>query len=418
MRGYTLRVRWPSYWGWRIAGALAITQTVGYGVLFYAFGVFVVPMEAELGWTRAETAGAFSVALLLSGLPSIAVGRMVDRVGARALMTAGSVVGATLVFAWSRVTSLPGLYLVQAGIGLAMSAVLYEVAFTVLATWFRRDRIRAMTLVTVLAGLASTIFIPLATALEDAFGWRTALRVLAVVLAVVAVPLHALVLRHRPETLGLHPDGDPPAPDGGADAEPSMDLHRALRTSRFWWLSAAFAIDRVAIVAIAAHVVPLLLERGHPPALVAAVAGSIGLMQVLGRIAFVPVAERMSLTRLASLTYGTRGAALAALALVPGAAGMWTFAALFGAANGASTLARAGLVAEDFGPARYGSISGVMTTLIALAQTAAPLAVGWLYVAKGGYGTAVWILAALAAVASLVVTRGRRGTLRAAGVAS
>ncbi|MEZ4608386.1 MAG: hypothetical protein R2865_16760 [Deinococcales bacterium] len=69
------------YYGWRIAWALAITQTVSFGTYFYAFSVFIKPMEAELLWTRAQTSGAFSVALLLSGLLALPIGRLVDRRG-------------------------------------------------------------------------------------------------------------------------------------------------------------------------------------------------------------------------------------------------------------------------------------------------------------------------------------------------
>lgn len=397
--------------GWRIAWALAVTQTVGYGVLYYAFAVFTLPMEVELGLSRAQTSAAFSLGLLVSGLAAIPVGRWVDARGARVPMSVGSAAGALLVLAWSFVDGLTGLVLVQVGIGLAMAATLYDVAFTAIATWFRRDRIRAMLIVTTVAGLASTVFVPLATLLVETVGWREALRWLALVLGATAVPLHALVLRDHPRRLGLEPDGGPPRialerPVALAP-EASVGMRQALRSSVFWWLSTAFALDRVAIVAVAAHAVPMLLERGHAPALVAAVAGSIGAMQVVGRLLFAPATQRASLVHLAALTYAVRAAALLGLLLVPGAAGMWGFAALFGLANGASTLARAGLVAHAFGPAHYGAISGAMTTAMAIAQTAAPIAVGALRVATGGYGAALWALTAVAVLAAVAVARVR-----------
>src|SRR5690554_7722324 len=103
-----------TYYGWRIAWALAVTQTVGYGVLYYAFSVFTLPMEAELGLNRAQTAGAFSLSLLLSGFAAMPVGRWVDANGARSLMSIGSTADALLVLLWSFVTNLPGLYAVHA----------------------------------------------------------------------------------------------------------------------------------------------------------------------------------------------------------------------------------------------------------------------------------------------------------------
>lgn len=395
-----------AFHGWRITWALAVTQTIGYGVIYYTFSVFLQPMELELGWTRAQAAGAFSLALLLSGLVAVPVGRWVDSRGGRLVMSVGSVAGAVLLLAWSYVTTLPALYAVQAGLGIVMGMVLYDVAFTVLAAWFRRHRIRAMIIVTLVAGLASTIFIPLATALLEGFGWRAALRLLALLLAVTTVPLHALVLRDRPSRLGLEPDG---APVGTALATPetSVATRQALRTGAFWWLSLAFSLDRIAIVGIAAHTVVMLLERGYSPGLVASVAGAIGLMQVGGRLLFSPASGKASLVQLAGLTYAIRVVALLVLLFVPGPLGLWTFAALFGVANGASTLARAGLIGAVFGAAHYGSISGSMTLLIAVAQTVAPLAIGLLRDRTGTYDSALLILAGLVAVAALAVTRVR-----------
>ncbi len=390
--------------GWRIAFALAVTQTVGFGVLFYAFTVFTLPMEAELGVSRAQTSGAYSLALLLSGLAALPIGRWVDARGARWLMSCGSALGALLVFAWSHVGNLTELYLVQAGIGLVMAAVLYDVAFTVLAKWFRRYRMRALLVVTLVAALASTIFVPLSTLLVEELGWRAALRVLAAILAVVTVPLHALVLRDRPETLGQLPDGESTL-RGPLPPERSVSAGAAVRTSGFWWLTVAFTCDRLAIVAIAAHSVPLLLERGHPPGVVAAAVGSIGLLQVGGRLLFAPGAGIVSLKYAAALTFGVRAIALGALLLVPGPLGLWVFAALFGLANGATTLAKAGLIAEHFGPANYGAISGTMTLVIATAQTTAPLAAGAVRVQTGDYGIVLLALLVLAVCGTVAVLR-------------
>ena len=158
------------YYGWVVAGTLAFTETVSWGVLYYAFTVFLVPMQVELGWSAATLTGAYSLALLVSGLAAPFVGRWLDRHGPRALMTAGSLLGALLVLAWSRVQDATAFYLVWAGIGLAMAATLYEPAFATMATWFERGRGKALLLVTLAAGFASTIFLPLSGWLVGALG--------------------------------------------------------------------------------------------------------------------------------------------------------------------------------------------------------------------------------------------------------
>lgn len=387
------------YYGWTITWALALTQTVGFGVLYYAFSVFVLPMEAELGWSRAQSAGAFSLALLMSGLAAPLCGRWVDQHGARGLMTSGSLLGTLLVLAWANVHDLRLFYLIQAGIGLAMAAVLYDVAFTVLAVWFRARRHQAMLIVTLVAGLASTIFVPLAALLEARLGWRGALGVLALVLAFGTIPLHALVLRRRPEDLGLTPDGLPHPPRA---PEPAVRPLEALRTSAFWWLSLAFALSRLTIIAVAAHSIPILLERGYGPSLAAAAVGAIGLTQLAGRVFFTPATARLPLSSLAALTFGLHALALLAL-LLPTGLGLWLFAGLFGLANGAVTLVRAALVAERFGTAHFGGVNGNMALLIALVQTAAPLGAGLLHDLSDSYTPVIWALAGVSLSASFAV---------------
>ena len=176
-----------------IVAALAVTETTSFGVLYYGFGTMLPSMERSLGWSKLTITGAFSLALLIAGFFGLAVGRYLDGHGPRLLMSAGSVIATLGTLGWSAVHSPAALYASWAVIGIAMSAILYEPAFVVLARRFDGDdRRRALTAVTLLAGLASTIFVPLEEKLIREFGWRVALRILAVVLFVVTVPLHAI----------------------------------------------------------------------------------------------------------------------------------------------------------------------------------------------------------------------------------
>lgn len=392
------------YYGWNITWAFAITQMVGYGILFYAFSVFIKPMEAELAWTRAQTSGAFSLMLLISGLVAIPIGRWVDKRGARALMTIGSSLGFLLLLGWSFTTNLVVFYVVQAGLGLVMAATLYEVAFTVVAVWFRRNRKTSMLIITLMGGLASTIFIPLASFLVDVLYWRDALRVLAGILALTAIPLHAFVIRKNPKELGLEPDGriEPQhAP------EKSLSPREALQESSFWWISSAFTLDRITVIAVAAHSVPMLLEQGYAAATVAAALGAIGIMQFAGRLFFTPSTAKFSLASLAAVTFLCHSFGLVSLLLIPNLTGIWLFTGFHGIANGAGTLARAALVADTYGPAHYGSINGSMVTMIAIVQTIAPLGAGALRDLTGNYTLVLWLLVALSGLAAFAVLQAR-----------
>jgi MFS family permease len=254
---------------WAIVASLSVTETASWGILYYAFAVFLIPMQRDLGFSAAELTGGFSVALLVSGVVGIAVGRHLDRHGPRGLMTFGSIAGTALVLAWSRVDGLVGFYAIWIGIGLVMAAVLYEPAFTVVAKQFdgAQERRRAMTATTLVAALASFIFMPLEQELIERYGWRDALVALAVVLAVVTVPLHALVLR-------------PARSPGRASAtDSSVGAGQALRSGKFWLLAIAFFLASLATIAMTIHAIPFLIERGHSPAFAAFAVGLVGISQ-------------------------------------------------------------------------------------------------------------------------------------------
>ncbi|HXG17395.1 MAG TPA: MFS transporter, partial [Calidithermus sp.] len=189
----------PIPYGWVVVGALCLTETVSWGILYYGFPVLLRPMEADLGWSRVAVTGAFSVGMGVSALAALPVGRWIDRHGARGLMTAGSCLGVLLLLAWSRVQTLAGLYALWALMGLALAATLYEPAFAAVVGWFPAGaRDRALLVVTLAGALASTIFMPVEAWLVTRLGWRPALLVLAALLAALTIPVHALVLRPPP----------------------------------------------------------------------------------------------------------------------------------------------------------------------------------------------------------------------------
>jgi len=270
-------------YGWIIVAAVSITETVTWGIIYYGFPVFLRPMERDLGASRVAITAAFSVGLGVAALAALPVGRWIDRHGGRALMTLGSCLATLLTFAWARVESLPALYGVWFLMGLAMVATLYEPAFAVVVSWFVRGRDRALLTVTLVAGFASTIFMPIEAWLLVRVGWRSALTILAVVLAVVTIPIHALVLRRGAAAVVTPATGGPPGPG------PGMTLREAARTVVFWVLCGAFFVGNFATAAVSVHLIPYLVDGGYSPTFAAAVIGWTGAMQVPGRLLFVPI---------------------------------------------------------------------------------------------------------------------------------
>ncbi|MFN8444352.1 MAG: MFS transporter [Caldilineaceae bacterium] len=386
------------YYGWIVAWALAISQPVSWGILFYGFGVMVTPTQAEMGWSRAELTGAFSLAMLISGITAVPVGRWLDRHGARGLMTVGSILATLLVIAWAKVTSLWGFYLVWAGIGVIMAGVLYEPAFAVIATWFVRKRTRALTVLTFGGGLASVIFVPLATWLVARYGWREALLILAGLLALVTIPIHALLLRRDPAAVGSVPDGDlsPLMRADGTQHQVAVNrsVGEAMRSANFWWLSTAFSLSVFAAVTLSVHLLPFLTERGYSASFAALVASTLGGSQIPGRLVFAPISQRLSLRLTTAMLFIAMTSGVLILFFAPTSWLTLVGAALFGAGSGASSPARAALVAELYGVKNYGSINGMIALAQTIAKAIAPVGMGLLYSWWGGYAPVFWTLAA------------------------
>lgn len=385
-------------YGWVIVAALSVTETVTWGIVYYGFPVFLRPMEEELGASRVAVTGAFSVGLGVSALAAVPVGRWIDRHGARGLMTAGSCLATALTLAWSRVESLPALYAVWLLMGLAMAATLYEPAFAAVVSWFRQGRDRALLTVTLAAGLASTIFMPIEAWLLERIGWRSALTVLAAVLAVVTIPLHALLLRPGPASRAMRRAGDvPAAPAAG------LTLGQASRTLVFWVLSAAFLVSNFAVAALSTHLIPYLVERGYTAALAAAVVGWMGAMQLFGRLLFVPLSARLGAQAMVAAVFLAQALGLAQLPLLGLLGTLLPFVVLQGAANGMATLARATSLAEIFGARHYGAIAGAVALGANGARAVGPVGASLLWVALGSYPAVFWLLAGSLVVAALAM---------------
>lgn len=388
----------PGRWGWAIVAALAVTQTVGYGVLYYAFAVFLAPIAADLHTSTTHVTGALTASALAGVALAIPVGRWLDRHGGRALMTIGSIAATALLVALAHVHTVTGLYLVLVGIGLAAATVLYEPAFAIVVTWFPPPRrATALLAVTIVAGFASSIFLPVTGLLVDRYGWRTALLVLAAIHGAATIPLHALVLRRAPRPATT-------AATSGA-APGRAEVRVALADVRFWILGAAFVAHGAALAAFTIHLVAYLTELGHPATFAASIAGLLGVLSVSGRLATTALQRRRSLTTVVAVVFVVQATGAASLALT----GHTTLGAIvgvvgFGLGFGVATIARPALLTDFYGTAGYATISGILTAPITLAKAGAPLAAAALRNTTGSYTPVLVAIATACALAAVGLT--------------
>ncbi|MDH5264119.1 MAG: MFS transporter [Betaproteobacteria bacterium] len=388
---------------WRVVVALGVTQIVSWGSVYYAFAVVMESVRRELDASPPVVVGAYSAALLVSGLVAAPVGRHIDRHGARLAMTAGSIGAALGLAALSQVASVAGLYAVWAGLGVVMGLTLYEPAFASLALVFRSDLRRAITLLTLAGGFASTVFWPLTQWLATSLGWREAVLVLAAVNLLVCVPLHALFLPAR----GRPAD----APAGAADD--AAGRARLVADARFRWLALAFTLNMLAFAAVGLHLLAMLQEQGFTPERAAFLAALVGPMQVAGRIAELAFAHRMSPAKVGEVALLAFPVSLGILAAANGSAwGIVAFAVLYGASNGVMTIVRGTVPAEIWGRAGYGGLTGLMATPVLLARAAGPVAAAGVLAMAGGYRAVTVALVAIGVVSWAAFAMAVRATRR------
>lgn len=400
------------YYGWWITITLAITETISWGIVYYAYSVLITTLEAEFGWSRAQVTGAFSLALLISGGMAVPVGFYLDRYSPRALMTIGSITASILIIAFAYVQTLTQLYLVWIALGITMSTILYEPAFVVVAKWFEKRRPTALMIITLVAGFASTIFLPLTARLLSLYGWRQAMILLGALLAVTTIPMHAFVLRRSPADVGQVVDGAEPTSSKVdlASSVPSLSVGQVLRKPAFWWLALSLSIGTMAAIGIRVHIIPFLEDRNYSPEYAAWIGGIIGAMQVLGRIIYAPAGSRIPSSIMVGIIFGLQAIAFVILWLVPTTTGVWVFVVLFGAVYGAGTLARPAILADQFGSAQYGRISSIQYVFQTVATTSSPYIIALMYTAAGNnYNPALIMLIVLSVLSIGAAFMGSQG---------
>ena len=386
-----------------VVAALAVTTTISYGVLFYAFSAILDPMRLKLRISATAATGALALASLTSAVLSVPVGRWLDIRGGRGLMTVGSILATAGMLAWSQAGSAIELYAAFVVIGVASAMVLYPPAFAIIvAVTAPQRRATALLGVTLVAGFASSIFIPTTGQLIQAFGWRHALAILAGLLGLATIPLHALALRHtRPQR------STPAAPQA---ANPT----RVLRDGGFWLLATAFVLHSAALAVIGVHLVTYLTRLGHSPTTAASLTGLLGLLSVTGRVVMTVLRRWLPIVGITAVIVSAQGVAVAILPAaghsVLGTAGCLI---VFGLGFGIASLAKPAILLDRYGDHGYATIAGILGTPTTIAAALAPLGAAAL-AAEAGYTTlilvagAACLLAGLAFVAVITSDRPRR----------
>lgn len=418
-------MRLPFFYGWLIVAVVFVSMGIGVNART-AFSLLFPPILDEFRWERAVTAGAFSFGFLVSAVMSPLLGRMMDSVGPRAVMELGVVLMAAGLLLAPLTTEPWHLYATLGVLVGAGSVCLgYSGQSLFLPNWFVRRRGLATGIAFAGVGVGSIVLLPTLQLVIESAGWRTACWTMGLLVLVVLAPVN-LLLRQRPEDMGLQPDGDA-ALGTTAAAKPSnvvdpawaavdWTLGRAILTARFWWIALGYFCALYAWYAVQVHQTKYLIEIGFSSTVAAWALGFVSLVGIPGQIALGHISDRIGrewVWTAGALGFGVCYLALLLLQTFPNTALLYLMIVAQGALGYGLTSVFAAIVVEIFQGKQYGTIFGTLMLAAIGGGAVGPWATGALFDAYGSYTLAFWIGLAVSMLSVLAIWQAAPRKVRA-----
>jgi len=419
--------RLPFFYGWVIVVVTFITMGIGVNART-AFSLFFPPILSEFGWERGVTAGAFSFGFVVSAIISPLIGRLMDRGGPRAVMELGIVLmGGGLLLA--PLTTAPWHLYVTIGVMVGAGSVClgYSGFSLFLPNWFVRRRGLAIGIAFAGVGIGSVTLLPWVQYVIEQTGWRTACTSIGLMVLIVLAPIN-LLLRKRPEDIGLLPDGE--AAPTATSAKPVSNvvdpvwaatewtLSRALHTARFWWICLGYFCGLYIWYAVQVHQTKFLLDIGFSPNVGVWALGVVSLLGIPGQIVLGHASDRIgreAIWAISCLGFAICFAALVALKFYPSLWLVYLMVFTQGALGYGLTSIMGAVVLEIFQGASYGSIFGTIMLSALAGGAAGPWVTGLLHDLTGTYTIAFAIGIAVSLLSAFAIWQASPGSVRAVG---
>lgn len=412
-----LAPRLPFFYGWIVVGVVFVTMAICVNART-AFSLLFPPILDEFGWERGVTAGAFSFGFIVSAVLSPLLGRLMDRHGPRFVMEIGVAATAAGLLLATFASEPWHVYLtlgMLVGAGTTFTGYTGQALF--LPNWFIRRRALAMSIAFSGVGFGSIVILPALQTFVERNGWRASCTLLGVFALVVLVPLN-LLLRRRPEEIGLAPDGDPDTHAAAnarrvnvvdpAWAAIDWTLARALRTARFWWIAAAYFAALFSWYAVQVHQTKYLIEMGFGAPEAAWALGAVSLAGVPGQITLGWLSDRVGreiVWAIGSLGFCITYGALLALPWFPGTPLLYTIVIAQGALGYGLTSVIGVIPAEIFEGRHYGPIFGTLMLSALAGGATGPWFMGAVHDWSGSYTLAFWVAIGCSMLSALAIWR-------------
>lgn len=383
----------------KVVWPFAIAETLLWATYFYSFPAFLPTWEQELGFSKTELTGAFTLSLTVSAILSPVVGRLIDKGYGRLVFSGAAALAAVMLILLSNATDIWHFYAIWFGIGIAMSGSLYDACFAIVTYSLGKDASRAITLITLVAGFAGALSFPTAHFLTELFGWRTAIFLFAFTVATICLPLIEFGSRYSQRQSDLY------APKASKSI---FDALGAMRAPAFWLIGLTFFLLSLNHGIIISHMLSIFHERGLGLGLAILVASLIGPMQVVGRAALIIFEKRVTifiilLTSLTAMFVGS-------CALYFVGVSTWMiliFVVAQGSGFGVITIIRPTVIAELLGRSDFGVVAGLLAMGFVIGTAIAPIfgSLLWQY---GGYDLVIGVTIFIPLMALLTFVRAWR----------
>ena len=390
----TEKTKKPIYYGWYVCAAAVFIGFAAVGAR-NSFGVFVVPMSEEFGWSRFTISVAAALGVLVNGVSQPFMGRIFDRTGGRKLMLFSLlVVGcATAMLALTfHILFLAFMFGIVVSMAQAGSANTNTSAL--LSRWFKRRRATAISINSAAISLGGMVMVPFSMYLLQATTWRMAWIGLGMIV-LSSLPLAYLFLRERPEQRGLYPDGDPApskdSPNGrGRPATGPLEAERwqdSFRTAPIWQMAGSYFVCGTTTFVLSVHFIPFAIEdRGISGSSAAFIFGYMMFLNIFGALGAGLLSDKLGGTKnWLALAYFMRGIAYIVLLTVDSVAGLWIFASIAGFSWVATPVLTSSLTADVYGLKALGTISGITFMFHQFGGFGSVLLAGLLFDITGSY---------------------------------
>ena len=357
---------------------------------------------------------AFTIFYVVMGVAAPYVGRMVDRYGARGVISTGALIAGLGFVLLSQMRDLWYFYGGYIIIGIGMIATSQVSGTAVVSNWFKKRRGTAIGIMATGIGAGGFIMAPLIGGyLIPSFGWRAAYIALAVFMWTL-IPVALLVIRTKPADMGLYPDGGQApetVPEGESSVAGGLSLKTALTTSTFWLIFIAYLALSFGQVGVIQNQVPHLGDIGFPMTTAATVLGVVGLMSAIGKFGFGWLCDKIEAKYVCAIGLSLQLVGIIILINVGPETPMaiiWLYAIFMGLGAGSWVPAMSMLVSTNFGLVSYGVIFGATTLAYNFGTATGPLSAGYIYDTMNTYYWAFILGAALQLIAIPVILAVRR----------